>query len=328
VRSALWLIAAALPLAAQPKLLVNAKTDTRSASAGLESAYRALLAANPQPAWIGWSEPAVRSYNLGCDYVRDGFSQPGVVHLEPPDHLVVLLRVEENKVNRVRALSPNCEIDAGGVPVHWLEGVQPAQSIALLDSLVAERERIGDGALLAIAMHADPASDAALEKYLAPGQPQTIRSRVVGYYGSARGAHGFDVLKKVIAGDPDVRIRERAVSSLANSREPDALNLLISIAKTDTDTRMRTAAISGLGRKSGQVVLTTLSGIAQNDPDKSVKRRALSSLQQMPEGEGIPVLIEMARTGRDPEMRKQAMTSLEHSRDPRALALFEDVLKK
>jgi hypothetical protein len=321
-------MAAALPLAAQPKLLINAQTDTRSAASGLESAYRALLNAQPQPAWIGWSEPAVRSYNLGCDYVRDGFSQPGVIHLEPPDHLVVLLRVENNAVNRVRALSPNCEIDAGGVPVHWLEGVAPAQSIALLNTLVAERERIGDGALLAIAMHADPAADASLEKYLAPDQPQTLRSRVVGYYGSARGGHGFDVLKKVIAGDPDVRVRERAVSALANSREPDALNLLVTIAKTDSDSRMRNQAISGLGRKSGQPVVATLTGIAENDPNKDVRRRALTALQQMPEGEGVPVLIQLARTSKDLEMRKQAMTALEHSRDPRALSLFEDLLKK
>jgi hypothetical protein len=48
----------------------------------------------------------------------------------------------------------------------------------------------------------------------------------------------------------------------------------------------------------------------------------------MPEGEGVPVLIQMTRTSKDPEMRKQAMTALEHSRDPRALALFEDMLKK
>jgi hypothetical protein len=45
-----WLMAAALPLAAQPKLLVNAQTDTRSAASGLESAYRALLTTQPQPA--------------------------------------------------------------------------------------------------------------------------------------------------------------------------------------------------------------------------------------------------------------------------------------
>jgi hypothetical protein len=321
-------MAAALSLAAQPKLLVNAQTDTRSAASGLESAYRALLTTQPQPAWIGWSEPSVRTYNLGCDYVRDGFNQPGVIHLEPPDHVVMLIRVENNTVDRVRALSPNCEIDAGGVPVHWLEGVAPAQSIELLSSLVAHRERIGDGALLAIAMHADPAADTALEKYLATDQPQTVRSRVVGYYGSARGAHGFDVLKKVIASDPDIRVRERAVSALGNNKEPGALALLTTIAKTDSDSRLRLQAISGLGRKSGQPVVATLTGIAESDPDKGVKRRALSALQQMPEGEGVPVLIQMARTSQDPETRKQAMTALEHSRDPRALALFEDMLKK
>jgi hypothetical protein len=322
-------MAAALPLAAQqPKLLINAQTDTRSAASGLESAFQALLTTQPQPAWIGWSEPSVRTYNLGCDYVRDGFNQPGVVHLEPPDHVVMLVRVENNAVSRVRTLSPDCEIDAGGVPVHWLEGVAPAQSIALLGTLVAERDRIGDGALLGIAMHSDPAADAALEKYLAPDQPQTVRSRVVGYYGSARGAHGFDVLKKVIASDPDIRVRERAVSALANNRQPDALTLLLTIAKTDSDSRLRNQAISGLGRKSGQQVVTTLTGIAESDPDKNVKRRALQSLQQMPEGEGVPVLIQMARTAKDPEMRKQAMTALEHSRDPRALALFEDFLRK
>jgi hypothetical protein len=36
----------------------------------------------------------------------------------------------------------------------------------------------------------------------------------------------------------------------------------------------------------------------------------------------------MARTQRDLEIRKHAMSSLQHSRDPRALAFFEEVIKK
>ena len=83
MKPALWLIAAALPLAAQPKLLVNAQVDTRSAAAGLEAAFRAAVAAQLQPAWIAYSVPSVRAF-MGCDYVRDGWNQPGVIHLEPP----------------------------------------------------------------------------------------------------------------------------------------------------------------------------------------------------------------------------------------------------
>jgi HEAT repeat protein len=58
-----------------------------------------------------------------------------------------------------------------------------------------------------------------------------------------------------------------------------------------------------------------------------VKRRAISALQYLPDGEGIPLLIQLAKTSHDAEVRKQAMSSLGQSRDERAIAFFEDVLK-
>ena len=71
---------------------------------------------------------------MGCDYVRDGWNQPGVIHLEPPDHAVILFRVDNGAVERIRTLSPDCEIDAGNLPVHWLADVKPVESVALLDT--------------------------------------------------------------------------------------------------------------------------------------------------------------------------------------------------
>jgi len=328
VKTNLAVLAAALGLAAQPKLLINAQPDVRSASGGLEPAFRALLSAQPQPAWIGYSVPAVRTYDgLGCEYVWDGNDGrgpgSGVVHLEPPDQMVVLMRVEDNKVSRLRTVSPACQIDAGNVPFHWLNDVQPAQSIALLSTLAST----SGNAMHAIAMHADPAADQALERFLATDQPEGIRARAVSYFGSIRGRSGFDVLKRVMANDPDIRVRERAVSTLGNLREPEATDLLTSIAKTNPDSRLRTQAVSALGRKSGAATIATLTGIAENDADKTVKRRAISALQSMPDGEGVPTLIQIAKTSKDPETKKQAMQTLEHSRDPRALTFFEDVLK-
>jgi HEAT repeats len=323
---ALWLLAAALPLAAQPKLLVNAKTDTRSAASGLEREFKGLLAAQPQPAWIGYSVPSTRTNNLGCDYVRDGNLTSGVVHLEPPDSVIVMFRVENNQLGRIRSISPYCEIDAGDVPVHWLTDVQPAQSVALLSTFATEREGFSSSALNAIGMHADGSADQALERFLAANQPESIRRRAVSYLGSR--PRGLDLLKKTISGDPDSRVRESAVSSLANSRQPEALDLLISIAKTDADARLRSQAASGLGRKSGAKIVATLTGIVESDRDPSVRKRALSALQSMPDGEGVPALIQMARTQRDLDMRKQAMSSLQSSRDPRALAFFEEVIRK
>src|SRR5580700_7502300 len=93
--AAICSVAAALPLAAQPKLLVNANLDTHSASAGLEGAFKPLVTAQPQPAWIAWAVPAIRTYNMGCEYVFSDGQQAGqgVVHLEPPDHAIIMIRV-------------------------------------------------------------------------------------------------------------------------------------------------------------------------------------------------------------------------------------------
>ena len=317
-----------LPLAAQPKLLVNAQTDTRTAASGLEAQFRTLLAAQPQPAWIGYSVPSTRTNSLGCDYVRDGFSSPGVVHLEPPDHAVILFRVENGVVGKIRTLSPDCEIDAGGLPVHWLNDVQPAHSIALLVSMAGERERLGYGMIAAIAVHGDPAADQALERFLAPGEPPSLRERTVNWLAPTRGRHGFELLKKLAASDPDERVRERAVTAMGSSKEPDAFDTLASIARNDPEPRLRSQAVSALSRRPGKATVDILIGIAAKDSDSSVRRRAVSSLQNMPDGEGIPALIQMARGSQDPEIRKQAMSGLGSSRDPRAVAFFEEVLKR
>ncbi|HEV2448401.1 MAG TPA: HEAT repeat domain-containing protein, partial [Candidatus Sulfopaludibacter sp.] len=223
MKRALWLLAAALTLAAQPKTLVNAQVDTRSAAGGLEPAFRALVSAQPQPAWIGYMVPSTRTFNLGCEYVNgNGWNGSGVVHLEPPDHALILFRVVNNAVERIRSLSPDCEIDAGGVPFHWLADVQPAQSVALLSSFATNHDMPYNSAMNAIAAHGDPAADQALERFLAPDQPQALRLRVVNWMGSSRGKHGLEVLKNLIANDADLRVRERAVNALSSSREPEA----------------------------------------------------------------------------------------------------------
>jgi HEAT repeat protein len=317
-----------LHLGAQPKLLVNAKVDTRSAASGLEPAFKALVSAQPQPAWIGYTVPSTRTFNLGCEYVNgNGMGSSGVVHLEPPDHALILFRVVDNAVERIRSLSPECEIDAGGVPFHWLTDVQPAQSVALLATFAKDHDMPYNSAMNATATHADPAADRTLDQFLAVDQPQPLRLRVVGWMGSARGKHGLDVLKNLIANDPDLRVRERAVNAVASSREPEALDLLIAIARSDKNARLRAQAVGDLGHKPSRKVVATLTNAIENDPDLDVQKKAVSALQSLPDGDGIPLLINVVKNTKSPEVRRQAMSNLRSSRDPRALTFFEDMLK-
>ena len=315
MRTALLLLAAVLPTAAQPKKLVNAQLDTRSASAGLEGVFRQLTTAQPQPAWIAYTVPAARGRQFGCDsYWRDGeFTVAGgTVHLEPPSEVLVLYRVDANQVGKIRTLAPDCDIDAGGVPVHWLTDVRPAESVALLATFAA---------MNAIGLHADPAADAALDNFVAPGQPESVRQKAVFWL------RGFEALKKVLANDPSDRVRDRAVQALARSKEPMAIDLVIATARNDHSPRVRGQALFALTRQAGMKAVGPIQQAIENDPEREVKRRAVSALQQLPNGEGIPLLIQLAKTNQNAEVRKQAMSSLAQSRDQRAVAFFEEVLK-
>ncbi len=197
MRLALWLAAASLPLAAQPRLLINAKVDTRPASGGLEREFKTLLAAQPQPAWIAYSVPA-QGRGLGCELVSPGgWWAPGTVHLEPPDHMVLMFRVEANVVERVRALSPDCEIDAGGLPVHWLADVAPGESAALLARLAEGNARL---------------------------RPQA-------YSALARTAEGISALIGTVKSNRDAEARKQAMSALSRSRDPRAAALFEDMLK-------------------------------------------------------------------------------------------------
>jgi len=226
------------------------------AAAGLEREFRQLLMAQPQPAWIGYSVPSVRSSQLGCEYVSPGGrSAPGVIHLEPPREAVILFRLVNGAVDKVRVLSPDCEIDAGGVPFHWLTDVRPADSVALLG--VIDRPE----AIMAIAMHADGSADTALERLIGSTQPDAVRRRALFWMGAARGAHGLDVLKQFLAAETNSTLRERAVSGIAASSEPAAVDLLISIARQDKDARLRRQAMNAIGRSRDPRAQTFLESV-------------------------------------------------------------------
>lgn len=64
-----------------------------------------------------------------------------------------------------------------------------------------------------------------------------------------------------------------------------------------------------------------------DDADDDLKTHAVFVLSQLPREEAIPSLLEVARTNRSPHVRSHALFWLGQSGDPRALALFESILK-
>lgn len=335
---------------AQTPRIGNATLTTRPAAAGVQREVASIVGAQSAPMWIGYGVPIVAGDRTVCCgvYYSDGrtwrdpcglegrrsdnvnITTPGAntVKLEGPTTLVVLLRVENRAIGKIRAFTEECEIDAGGLPVAWLTDVKAADSVALLlDHVTDADKKMIDQAVTAIALHKDPSADRALDQLLDARRPVEVRKKVTFWLGSARGPAGLDRLKRVIREDPDDRVRESATFGLSVSNEPDALATLIATARDDASTRVRGQALFWLAQKAGRRAVETITSAIENDPETEVKKKAVFALGQLPKDEGIPLLIQVARTNRNPEVRKQAIFWLGQSNDPRALAFFEEVLK-
>jgi hypothetical protein len=342
-----------LCLAQQPRLS-NGQLAVRSAAAGLESEFRALVAGQTAPAWIGYSVPMIAGeHNMCCNGNSAAVNCCGTCRLEgkesgnvttgnPPPvpleggkSLFVLFRVEKGQVQKIRSFTEDCQLDAGGLPFHWLTGVRPPDSASLLASMVhiSDTEdkaatRLADSALAALAFHDDPSADRAFEQATASNQAEAVRERASFWLGAARSRRGYEILRRMMSDDPSARVREKVVFALSISKEPEAVSIMIEAAKNDKSDRVRGQALFWLGQKAGKRAVSAIADAIENDPETEVKKKAVFALSQLPADEGVPRLIQVARTHKNPAVRKQAMFWLGQSKDPRALSFFEEILTR
>jgi HEAT repeat protein len=83
-----------------------------------------------------------------------------------------------------------------------------------------------------------------------------------------------------------------------------------------------------LGQAAGDAAAKGLDSIATDSGGEiEIRKQAVFALSQRPADEGVPILIRIARSNRHPELRKTALFWLGQSEDPRALTLFEEILR-
>ncbi len=335
-----------LSLSAQPPVIENSQLQTHSARGGLAPLFRSLSEAGV-PGWIGYSVPGVRDHLPSCcgncnaprpcqlegkEWWGNGDSHCREKRLATNPGVVVLFRIGKTGLEKLRVSAQDCELDAGGMPFHWVDDVKPSESIALLTTLCSgrnpedDKHSVVDGAVMAIALHEDSESDTVMGRLADSGQPEGLRSRVAFWLGVARGRPGYDRLKRMLREDKSDKVREQVVFGLSLTKVPEALDLLIQTARADSSSHVRGQALFWLAQKAGERVAGVISEAIKDDPETEVKTQAVFALTQIPNGEGVPRLIDVARTNRNPEVRKQAMFWLGQSRDPRALSFIEKVL--
>jgi hypothetical protein len=352
------LVLLAAVVVAQQPAVQNGRVEPRKVSA-LERDVMALGGAATDPIWIGWRAPMVDGDRELCsswntsrgDYLESGISgtittaEPkqiaaptGPVPIESGASILVLLRFVDGRLERMRTLGGDCPIDAGTRTLHWIDGVAPADSLRFLDTLtrvdgpdslkaITARRTLAGSALSSIALHRDAGADAILERIAADRTDTSLRSNALRLLGSHRGARGLAALERALKPETVSEDRRIIVSAIGSSREAGAVAILKPLLR-DADPKVRAEAVGRYITAGGPAVVSEALAIINGDPVDEVKARAGSSIAAWPRGEGIPHLIALARTSRDTAVQKRAVSSLSSSRDPRAIAYLEDILKK
>jgi HEAT repeat protein len=177
---------------------------------------------------------------------------PGPIRLEGPESMIVLFRVEEKAVQKIRTFTPDCELDAGGRTIHWLEGVAPAESVTLLASLVSrseqKRDRVTNGALAAISMHNDPSADSTLIRLARQDASAKVRGEAIFWVAQRAGEKAAPEITAAIDQDPDTDVKKRAVFALSQLPKDEGVPLLIQVAKTNKNPAVRKQAMFWLGQ--------------------------------------------------------------------------------
>ena len=273
--AACLLFAAAGMAAAQPPLLNNAKVTTRQAAAALDAQIRQVAADATEPTWIGWSVPARNqsagnccwsssngvTTGCGCQLESGATRSPAAssnsgtpIKLEAGRQLLVLMRVEDHAIQKVASYSDSCPLDAGGRPVLWLEGVQPAASVALLAAFSSETQadakpsRVANSALAVLSQHADPSAVNALIELAKNNASAKVRGQALFWLAQQAGERAAATIVNAVQNDPDTAVKKQAVFALSQLPKDDGVPKLIEIARTNRNPEVRKQAVFWLGQ--------------------------------------------------------------------------------
>ena len=128
----------------------------------------------------------------------------------------------------------------------------------------------------------------------------------------------------------DSRAGEEAILPATLADSVIVWPMLLKLARDDrAPGRTRHQAVFWLGQAAGEAATHDLADLVDDaDVDRDVKEQAVFALSQQPREAGVPALIRIARTHPEPGVRRKALFWLGQSGDPRALALFEELLTK
>jgi HEAT repeats len=282
------MLAVALPCAGQPRIL-NGQVRTEALAGTLEATVRQVAgSAGAKPAWIAWAAPVADGRSTMCCFNGDWHASADT--------------------------GGRCRLEPGSASTIMNREGNRSVRLELAEAFFVFL-RVETGRIERVRMFSE---DCEIE---AGAVPVTWLTEVPP---AASVAFLTAVASEAQATD---RARKGAVAALAQHAAPEAVAALVRLARRAPESKLREDALFWLSQRAGDQAEAAITDAIAHDPETQVKKKAVFALSQLPPDQGVPKLIDLARSHQNPAIRKQAMFWLGQSKDPRAIAFFEEVLK-
>ena len=232
--------------------ITNGQLDTHAATQPLE---REVAAATSRGGarWVGYRiKVAAGRKSMDC-------LERSHIALEGASEVSILARFEGTAMTRLRTATPECEIDAGGLPVTWLENVKADDSAAWLASVVnganadtRERyARVTRPALVALGMNEGTAASRALVAIARTHSMPDARKDALFWLSQRAGDQlAPGAIAEAIEKDPDTAVRRQAVFALSQLPKDESIPKLIEVARSNRNPAVRQQAMFWLGQSN------------------------------------------------------------------------------
>jgi hypothetical protein len=227
--------------------VINAVVEHRAVSNGVAREIQA-IAQQGRAVWVGYRVPIVRS--RGNERMTSTETCCGRCRLAPATDLVMLVRVDRTGILEIRPESVDCDIDASGAPLVWLDNVQPDDSVSWLAGLVRDpnTSRLADRALGGLALHASAAASPVLVDVARTGATAQLKGRALFWLAQRAVEEAVPTITAAIDNDPDTEVKKQAVFALSRLPKDDGIPRLIELARTHRNTEVRRQAFFWLGQ--------------------------------------------------------------------------------
>src|SRR5260370_11189558 len=205
VLAAALVLLAATAFAQHPRI-VHGMVTSVAASPDLGAQIR-----GSRTKYIGYAVPEIEGERVMCcfqdfgefrsggtcvlDHEGNVFSNDDRDEPHPIDSgaFAVLNSVVNGQIDRARSYSMDCELDANGAAVTWIDGVDPRKSVALIASILSVPGLHSDYVMSTLALHADPSATTELERILKSADASDeSRGHAAFWLGQTRGRRGFE----------------------------------------------------------------------------------------------------------------------------------------